>query len=72
MARDKVKKREFFFKYLCLVRVFYLCQKIRKGRSDNGTTIKGLIITITRYKLVLPLLYNELLGWDVSGTLSSM
>lgn len=35
MARDKVWTANFFLKYLCSERVFYLCREIRKGSQTT-------------------------------------
>lgn len=63
----------FFFKYLCSKRVFYLCRKISQGSFRQRHRDKGFwLLLLLEYKLVLPLLCNELLGRDVSGTLDGM
>lgn len=76
MIRDNVKNRmqfDFFFKYLCSKRVFYLCRKISQGSLRQRHRDKGFwLLLLLEYKLVLPLLCNELLGRDVSGTLDGM
>lgn len=76
MIGDKVKNRmqfDFFFKYLCSKRVFYLCRKISQGSFRQRHRDKGFwLLLLLEYKLVLPLLCNELLGRDVSGTLDGM
>lgn len=52
--------------------VLFVSRNFAKGRVDNGSGIKGLVIITREQVSVAFVLCNELLGSKVSGTLSYM
>lgn len=63
----------FFFKiFVFETGVLFVSRNFAKGRVDNGSGIKGLVIITREQVSVAFVLCNELLGSKVSGTLSYM